>query len=93
MSEIEVVLCDIRMTKEFLDSWRSEYNTVHIQKDKYGIEVTKGKQNRFSAKNYNQIDLEAGFEVAAAAAAARLVFVSSCWYFGCSSFLLIGILQ
>ena len=62
MREIEGILCDLRMSKEFVDFWRSTDDIVHILKGKYGIETTKGEPNRCFAKNYNQIDLEGDFE-------------------------------
>ena len=62
MREIEGILCGIRTLKESLNSLRSDDDIVCILKGKYGIETTKAELNRFFAKNYDQIDLEDGFE-------------------------------
>ena len=61
MRKAEGILCDIRTSKEFLNCWRSGNDIVCIL-GKYGIETTKGEVNRCFAKNYDQIDVEHGFE-------------------------------
>ena len=62
MIDVGRSLDDLRQTKPFQDSWRSDDDILCILKHKYGLDTSKRCLNTFFTKKYDPIDSEIGFD-------------------------------
>ena len=62
MNELGRSLDDLRQTKPFQDSWRSDEDILRILEHKYGLNISNTCLNTFFTKNYANVDCEIGFD-------------------------------